>query len=108
MELRFKHIYIYIYSSHFVPLYSLYMRVFLGHNYSIAMATNLFLFLSIILLLLVIQPIRGHFFKSLQHLEGSHKGQTVKGLHEIKHYLSAFGYLKLNHSIGLSNMIMLV
>ncbi|KAK4568304.1 hypothetical protein RGQ29_003903 [Quercus rubra] len=63
------------------------------------MATNLFPFLSIILLLLVIQPIRGHFFKSLQHLEGSHKGQTVKGLHEIKHYLSAFGYLKLNHSI---------
>ncbi|XP_075663281.1 metalloendoproteinase 5-MMP-like [Castanea sativa] len=61
------------------------------------------LFMSIILLLLVIQPNRGHSFKSLQHLEGTHKGQTVKGLHEIKHYLSAFGYLKLNHSIGLSN-----
>ena len=26
----------------------------------------------------------------------------MKGLHEIKHYLSAFDYLKLNHSIGLS------
>ncbi|KAM3703660.1 hypothetical protein ACB098_04G111900 [Castanea mollissima] len=49
------------------------------------------------------KPNRGHSFKSLQHLEGTHKGQTVKGLHEIKHYLSAFGYLKLNHSIGLSN-----
>ncbi|KAK9996007.1 hypothetical protein SO802_020693 [Lithocarpus litseifolius] len=67
------------------------------------MATNLSLLLSIILLLLVIQPIRGHSFKSLQHLDGSHKGQTVKGLHEIKHYLSAFGYLKLNHSTCLSN-----
>ncbi|KAM3703661.1 hypothetical protein ACB098_04G112000 [Castanea mollissima] len=67
------------------------------------MATNLSLLLSIILHLLVIQPIRGHSFKSLQHLEGSHKGQTVKGLHEIKRYLSAFGYLKLNHSIGLSS-----
>ena len=32
----------------------------------------------------------------------SHKGQTVEGLHEIKRYLRAFGYLKLNHSIGLS------
>ncbi|KAL4633763.1 hypothetical protein ACB092_04G145600, partial [Castanea dentata] len=63
------------------------------------MATNLSLLLSIILHLLVIQPIRGHSFKSLQHLEGSHKGQTVKGLHEIKRYLSAFDYLKLNHSI---------
>ncbi|KAM3703663.1 hypothetical protein ACJW31_04G114000 [Castanea mollissima] len=47
-------------------------------------------------------PIRGHSFKSLQHLEGSHKGQIVKGLHEIKHYLNAFGYLKLNHNVGLS------
>ena len=101
MELRIKHMYIAVILFHFIC-------VFLGHKYSKAMATNLSLFLSIILLLLVIQPIRGHFFKSLQHLEGSHKGQTVKGLHEIKHYLSAFGYLKLNHSIGLSNMIMLV
>ena len=95
MELRFKHMYIAVILFHFIC-------VFLGHKYSKAMATNLSLFLSIILLLLVIQPIIGHSFKSLQHLEGSHKGQTVKGLHEIKHYLSAFGYLKLNHSIGLS------
>ncbi|XP_075663286.1 metalloendoproteinase 5-MMP-like [Castanea sativa] len=67
------------------------------------MATNLSLLLSIILLLLVTEPIRGHSFKSLQHLEGSHNGKTVKGLHEIKRYLSAFGYLKLNHNIGLSS-----
>ena len=66
------------------------------------MASNLSLLLSIVFLLLVTQPIGGHSFKSLQHLEGSHKGQTVKGLHEIKHYLSAFSYLKINHSIGLS------
>ena len=70
---------------------------------TIAMATNLSLLLSIILLLLVTQPIKGHSFKSLQHLDGSHKGQMVKGLHEIKHYLSAFGYLKLDNSTGLSN-----
>ena len=96
MELRFKHMYIAVILFHFIC-------VFLGHKYSKAMATNLSLFLSIILLLLVIQPIIGHSFKSLQHLEGSHKGQTVKGLHEIKHYLSAFGYLKLDRSTGLSN-----
>ncbi|KAM3751480.1 hypothetical protein ACB098_04G112100 [Castanea mollissima] len=46
---------------------------------------------------------RGRSFKSLQHLKGSHKGQTVKGLHEVKHYLNLFSYLKLNHNIGLSN-----
>ncbi|XP_075663283.1 metalloendoproteinase 5-MMP-like [Castanea sativa] len=67
------------------------------------MATNLSLILSIILLLLVIQPIRGCSFKSLQHLKGSHKGQILKGLHEVKHYLNLFNYLKLNHNIGLSN-----
>ena len=81
------------------------MCVFLGHNYSIAMATNLSLLLSIILLLLVIQPIRGHSFKSFQHLEGSQGSNSERTARDqmINHYLSLFGYLKLNHSIGLSN-----
>ena len=89
---------------HFVSLYSCRGKKFITCflDTTITMATNLSLLLSIVFLLLVTQPIGGHSFKSFQHLEGSHKGQTVKGLHEIKHYLSAFGYLKLNHSIGMS------
>ena len=69
------------------------------------MATNLSLLLSIILLLLVIQPIRGHSFKSFQHLEGSQGSNSERTARDqmINHYLSLFGYLKLNHSIGLSN-----
>ena len=89
---------------HFVSLYSCRGKKFITCflDITITMATNLSLLLSIVFLLLVTQPIGGHSFKSFQHLEGSHKDQTVKGLHEIKHYLSAFGYLKLNHSIGMS------
>ncbi|OVA14351.1 Peptidase M10 [Macleaya cordata] len=35
-------------------------------------------------------------FEFLQHLAGCHKGQTVKGLHELKQYLKKFGYQDLN------------
>ncbi|OVA14348.1 Peptidase M10 [Macleaya cordata] len=39
-------------------------------------------------------------FEFLQHLEGCHKGQTVKGLHEVKQYLKKFGYANVdaNHA----------
>ncbi|KAF7134579.1 hypothetical protein RHSIM_Rhsim08G0055900 [Rhododendron simsii] len=33
------------------------------------------------------------FFDFIKHLEGCHKGQTVKGLKQLKTYLEAFGYL---------------
>ncbi|KAF8370067.1 hypothetical protein HHK36_031898 [Tetracentron sinense] len=39
---------------------------------------------------------QGQPFKFLLHLEGSHKGQTVLGLHELKQYLKNFGYLDYN------------
>ncbi|XP_057983531.1 metalloendoproteinase 3-MMP-like [Malania oleifera] len=32
-------------------------------------------------------------FAFLQHLQGCHKGQNVKGLHQLKRYLEHFGYL---------------
>ncbi|XP_026420492.1 metalloendoproteinase 1-like [Papaver somniferum] len=35
---------------------------------------------------------------SLKHLEGSRKGQTVKGLHEIKNYLERFGYANVHEN----------
>ncbi|OVA14349.1 Peptidase M10 [Macleaya cordata] len=49
------------------------------------------------------QPIlsqKGHQqpFEFLQHLEGCHKGQTVKGLHEVKQYLKKFGYVNVNNN----------
>ncbi|KAI3917624.1 hypothetical protein MKW98_021386 [Papaver atlanticum] len=37
---------------------------------------------------------------SLKHLEGSRKGQTVKGLHEIKNYLKRFGYANVVANIS--------
>lgn len=38
------------------------------------------------------------FFESIKHLEGSQKGQTVKGLQQLKAYLEAFGYLNYSHN----------
>ncbi|KAF7135055.1 hypothetical protein RHSIM_Rhsim08G0059600 [Rhododendron simsii] len=32
-------------------------------------------------------------FNFIKHLEGCHKGETVKGLKHLKKYLEAFGYL---------------
>ncbi|XP_059624564.1 metalloendoproteinase 2-MMP-like [Cornus florida] len=63
------------------------------------MAPNLSLLLGAFLLLLVTVQSKNHTkppekgFNFLQHLEGCHKGQTVKGLHELKRYLEKFGYL---------------
>ncbi|XP_059670607.1 metalloendoproteinase 2-MMP-like [Cornus florida] len=63
------------------------------------MAPNLSLLLGAFLLLFVAVQSKNHpkppekGFKFLQHLEGCHKGQTVKGLHELKRYLEKFGYL---------------
>ncbi|XP_059670233.1 metalloendoproteinase 3-MMP-like [Cornus florida] len=63
------------------------------------MAPNLSLLLGAFLLLLVAVQSKNHTkppekgFKFLQHLQGCHKGQTVKGLHELKRYLEKFGYL---------------
>ncbi|XP_026421102.1 metalloendoproteinase 5-MMP-like [Papaver somniferum] len=37
---------------------------------------------------------------SLKHLEGSRKGQTIKGLHEIKNYLERFGYANVVANIS--------
>ncbi|MCL7028119.1 hypothetical protein MKW94_027129 [Papaver nudicaule] len=37
---------------------------------------------------------------SLKHLEGCRKGQTVKGLHEIKQYLKRFGYANVVDDIN--------
>ncbi|XP_043723245.1 metalloendoproteinase 3-MMP-like [Telopea speciosissima] len=45
-------------------------------------------------------------FKSLQPLEGCHKGQMVKGIYELKQYLKKFGYLsypQLNNSLTHAN-----
>ncbi|XP_058180416.1 metalloendoproteinase 2-MMP-like [Rhododendron vialii] len=37
-------------------------------------------------------------FDFIKHLEGGHKGETVKGLQQLKKYLEAFGYL--NYSLN--------
>ncbi|KAH7521141.1 hypothetical protein FEM48_Zijuj07G0001800 [Ziziphus jujuba var. spinosa] len=38
------------------------------------------------------------FFKSVVGLEGSSKGQTVKGIPEVRRYLNRFGYLQLSET----------
>ncbi|GAV58089.1 Peptidase_M10 domain-containing protein/PG_binding_1 domain-containing protein, partial [Cephalotus follicularis] len=59
---------------------------------------NLFV---VVLLILAAKPFNVHSrtskspatsFTYFQNLEGSYKGQTPKGLQEVKHYLKAFGY----------------
>ena len=37
-------------------------------------------------------------FEFLKHLQGCHKGEKVKGIHNLKTYLHTFGYLSYNHS----------
>ncbi|XP_059669598.1 metalloendoproteinase 3-MMP-like [Cornus florida] len=69
------------------------------------MAFNPSLLLGAFLLLLLVSiPITVHCkdhtgksFDFLHHLEGCHKGQTVKGLHALKRYLQKFGYLNYGH-----------
>merc|ERR1712071_52104 len=67
------------------------------------MAINLSHLLVIVVVLLAIQPLIQsksiqETFKSLQNFEKSQKGQTVKGLHEIKRYLNRYGYLNYNQN----------
>jgi hypothetical protein len=75
------------------------------------MATKVFqLFLCIFLIFSFALPLPSHArplkpkadenpssFESIKHLEGSRKGQTVKGLQQLKAYLEAFGYLNYSH-----------
>ncbi|KAF5195574.1 Metalloendoproteinase 5-mmp [Thalictrum thalictroides] len=42
-------------------------------------------------------------FEFLQHLEGCHKGMTMKGVHQLKRYLGRFGYLRNNEIATLAN-----
>ncbi|XP_042485085.1 metalloendoproteinase 2-MMP-like [Macadamia integrifolia] len=44
------------------------------------------------------RPVKQPFKSFLQHLEGCHKGQTVKGLYQLKQYLQKFGYLSYPQS----------
>ncbi|KAA8548048.1 hypothetical protein F0562_004691 [Nyssa sinensis] len=37
-------------------------------------------------------------FEFLEHLQGCHKGEKIKGLQELKKYLEKFGYLNYDHS----------
>ncbi|KAJ0099317.1 hypothetical protein Patl1_21986 [Pistacia atlantica] len=37
-------------------------------------------------------------FEFLNHLQGCHKGEKVKGIHELKKYLEKFGYLNYDIS----------
>nr|TKS03910.1 hypothetical protein D5086_0000148330 [Populus alba] len=39
----------------------------------------------------------GDPFGFIKHLEGCHKNESVKGLHELKRYLEKFGYLNYGH-----------
>ncbi|KAL2335607.1 hypothetical protein Fmac_016820 [Flemingia macrophylla] len=57
---------------------------------SLLVIVNPFLFVEPIAL----EPTTHPFTKTLQTLEGVHKGQTVKGVAELKTYLRKFGYLK--------------
>ncbi|CAI8594413.1 unnamed protein product [Vicia faba] len=44
-----------------------------------------------------IKPSKDPFFKTLQSLEGVQKGQTLKGIGELKNYLKKFGFLNVQH-----------
>jgi len=37
-------------------------------------------------------------FEFLKHLQGCHKGDKIKGIHDLKKYLEKFGYLSYSHS----------
>lgn len=44
-----------------------------------------------------IKPSKDSFTQSLQNLKGVQKGQTQKGIGELKNYLKRFGYLNVQH-----------
>ncbi|KAM3708303.1 hypothetical protein ACB098_02G088500 [Castanea mollissima] len=71
---------------------------------------NTFSLFSFTLLLLLLLPLHSHAtsrnihdeksspFEFLKYLQGCHKGEQVKGIHNLKAYLENFGYLSYNHS----------
>ena len=71
------------------------------------MAPKLSLLLEALILLLVAKPLIAHShgtkhpglsFAFLNNLKECHKGQNVKGLHDLKRYLENFGYLNYGSS----------
>lgn len=76
------------------------------------MAPKVFqLLISFVFLLVLLLPLLSHAhpgktwdkktsppFEFLKHLQGCHKGENVKGLHELKKYLHTFGYLNYPYS----------
>ncbi|XP_058753828.1 metalloendoproteinase 1-like [Vicia villosa] len=44
-----------------------------------------------------IKPSKVPFIKTLQNLNGAQKGQTLKGIGELKNYLKKFGFLNVQH-----------
>lgn len=74
------------------------------------MAYKAFSLFSFNLLLLLLLPLYSHatsrnpydkklsYVEYLKLLQGSHKGDKVKGIHNLKAYLENFGYLSYNHS----------
>ncbi|XP_057469449.1 metalloendoproteinase 2-MMP-like [Actinidia eriantha] len=69
------------------------------------MASNLFQFALCIVLFSIVIPLASYAnpsnpnaqkpspFEFIKHLQGCHKGEKVKGLHQLKTYLERFGYL---------------
>ena len=74
------------------------------------MSYKVFSLFSFTLLFLLLLPFHSHAtsrnihdkksspFEFLKHLQGCHKGEKVKGIHNLKAYLEKFGYLSYNHS----------
>lgn len=51
---------------------------------------------TLLLLMFLLQHSNAHHVEFLQHLQGCHKGQTVKGVNQLKVYLEKYGYLHYN------------
>ncbi|XVE75499.1 hypothetical protein DITRI_Ditri12bG0098300 [Diplodiscus trichospermus] len=69
-----------------------------------AASSKVFTFSGIFFLLLLpfniqSKPVKNPF-GFIQHLEGCHKGQTVKGLQDLKRHLEKFGYLNYDQEIS--------
>ncbi|KAI4347659.1 hypothetical protein L6164_008451 [Bauhinia variegata] len=47
-----------------------------------------------------LEPTESPFAKTLRNLESLHKGQTAKGLGELKTYLKNFGYINNDHNLN--------
>ncbi|XP_057489668.1 metalloendoproteinase 2-MMP-like [Actinidia eriantha] len=74
------------------------------------MASNLVQFALCIVLFSIVIPLASYAnpsnpnaqkpspFEFINHLQGCHKGEKVKGLHQLKTYLERFGYLNYQHS----------